>query len=176
MSDVNRVYLRPAADDTSDLAFLCALYASTRAEELAPVPWPDEVKAAFLRSQFEAQHAHYHQHYAGANFDVIMLDDAPHGGVPIGRLYVHRTPGEFRLMDIALLPEYRNQGIGSALIEAVLAEADAAGVFVGLHVERFNPAYRLYSRLGFVDVEDREVYVYMTRPVATRPTGGSHHG
>lgn len=164
MSDVNRIHLRPATDDAGDLAFLCALYASTRAEELAPVPWPDDVKTAFLRSQFEAQHVHYHQHYAGANFDVIMLNKTP-----IGRLYVHRTPNEFRLMDIALLPEYRNQGIGSALIEAVLAEADAAGIFVGLHVERFNPAYRLYTRMGFVEVEDREVYVYMTRPVATRP-------
>lgn len=163
MINIKAVHRRPAQD--SDLAFLSQVYASTRAEELAPVPWPDDVKAAFLRSQFEAQHSHYHQHYADANFDVIMLDETP-----IGRLYVHRTSGEFRLMDIALLPEYRNQGIGSALIGALLAEADAKGVFVGLHVERFNPAHRLYIRFGFAEVEDREVYVYMTRPI-----GGSRH-
>ena len=57
-------------------------------------------------------------------------------------------------MDIALLPEYRGRGIGTALLEELLVEADATGRRVTIHVERFNPARRLYERLGFVEAGD----------------------
>ncbi|HEX6939117.1 MAG TPA: GNAT family N-acetyltransferase, partial [Longimicrobiales bacterium] len=66
--------------------------------------------------------------------------------------------------DIALLPEHRGRGIGTALLEALIAEADAAGKPVSIHVEQYNPARRLYARLGFREVEDLGVYVFMERP------------
>ena len=50
---------------------------------------------------FDAQHAYYQEHYAGAAFDVILVD-----GQPAGRLYVARESDEIRIIDIALLPEY----------------------------------------------------------------------
>lgn len=146
--------LRPARPD--DLEFLFRLYASTRTEELAPVPWSQEQKTTFLRQQFEAQDRHYRQHYAGAEFLVIELD-----GQPTGRLYRQRMPGEHRLMDIALLPQWRGQGLGSRLMREVLELAWQEGLPVRIHVEKFNPALRLYQRLGFRVLEDRGVYWFM---------------
>jgi ribosomal protein S18 acetylase RimI-like enzyme len=138
------------------------VYASTRAEELSVVPWDDAQKEAFLRQQFEAQDAWWRENYAAASFDVIAVD-----GEPVGRLYVHRGPSEIRIVDIALLPEHRGDGVGTLLLRDLLAEADAAGKSVTIHVERMNPALRLYERLGFSVAEDKGVYLFLERSPAT---------
>ena len=150
------VSLRPIRDD--DLDFLCRVYASTRMEELAGVPWTPEQKQVFLRFQFDAQHRYYQENYAGSTFDVVLVD-----GEPAGRLYVARWEKEIRIVDVAMLPEHRGRGIGSRLLAAVLAEGDEAGKPVSIHVEASNPARRLYERLGFRQVEDKGVYVLMRR-------------
>jgi ribosomal protein S18 acetylase RimI-like enzyme len=134
--------LRPVTPD--DRPFLERVYASTRSEELAAVPWTALQKAAFLRFQFDAQDHHYRLHYAQARFDVILAS-----GAPVGRLYVDRGDREIRLIDIALLPEHRGAGIGSALLAELIAEARRAQKPLSIHVERDNPAQRLYRRLGF---------------------------
>ncbi len=139
-----------------DDEFLCRVYASTRAEELAPVPWTPEEKNAFLRMQFNAQTKSYTENYRGAQFQIILVD-----GAPAGRLYVARWKKEIRIIDIALLPEYRNRGIGSQLLRDLLAEGQARGLPVTIHVERNNPALRLYTRLGFRPIQDKGVYLLM---------------
>lgn len=151
--------LRPITPD--DREFLYHLYASTREDELAPVPWSEEQKEAFLRQQFNAQHAWWTENYPGASFDLVLLD-----GEPIGRLYVDRWEREIRVVDIALLPGHRGSGIGTALLSRVFAEADRDGKAVSVHVEIFNPARRLYERLGFVEKADKGVYLLMERPPA----------
>jgi GNAT superfamily N-acetyltransferase len=148
------VAFRPIASD--DAPFLYRVYASTREEELRPVPWTAAEKDAFLHQQFQAQHTYYQEHYEGARFEVILRD-----GQPIGRLYVARWADEIRIVDIALLPEHRGAGIGSGVLRGLLAEAAAAGKPVRIHVERLNPARRLYERLGFLPVEDKGVYYLM---------------
>jgi ribosomal protein S18 acetylase RimI-like enzyme len=135
------------------------VYASTRAEELAVVPWDDAQKDAFLRMQFDAQDAWWRENYAEASFDVILAD-----GEPAGRLYVHRGPSEIRIVDIALLPEHRGGGIGTSLLRELFTEADESGKSVTIHVERMNPALRLYERLGFAVAEDKGVYLFLERP------------
>lgn len=155
--------LRPILD--SDLPFLAALYASTREEELRPVPWPDDAKAAFLASQFALQHDHYAKHYPGARYQVVQ-----HEGEDIGRLYWARMGSELRILDIALLPAWRGRGFGSCLMRALFGVADAEGCTVSIHVERNNPALELYRRLGFTLSEDRGVYLFLTRPA---PASGS---
>ena len=146
------------AAEPGERELLYRVYASTRTEELAVVPWDDVQKDAFLRMQFDAQDAWYREHYAGASFDVIVAD-----GKPAGRLYVNRGRSEIRIVDIALLPEYRGNGIGTSLLRNLLAEADAAGKRLTIHVERFNPALRLYERLGFSVAEDKGVYLLLER-------------
>jgi len=59
------------------------------------------------------------------------------------------------------LPDHRGAGIGGAILRSLLAEAAAAGKPVRIHVERLNPARRLYERLGFLPVADKGVYVMM---------------
>jgi ribosomal protein S18 acetylase RimI-like enzyme len=148
------IALRPIGPD--DQPFLCAVYASTREQELAMVPWDAAQKAAFVQMQFAAQHTYYQEHYASAAFDVVLVDSQA-----AGRLYVNRAGDELRIVDIALLPQWCNRGIGSALVAALQREAAAAGKPLRIHVERFNPALRLYERLGFRQIEDRGVYLFM---------------
>jgi GNAT superfamily N-acetyltransferase len=158
---------RPVADDDRD--FLFAVYASTRDDELAPVPWTMAEKRAFLRQQFDLQDRSYRAQFPDATFDVVL-----HAGRPVGRLYVVRAPDEIRVLDIALLPAARGAGLGSALLGAILAEARDAGKRVRLHVERFNPARRLYDRLGFATVGDAGVYLLLEwRPEAAPLTRAS---
>jgi ribosomal protein S18 acetylase RimI-like enzyme len=141
------VALRPMSD--ADFAFTAALYASTRTEELAPVPWPPEVKQAFLAQQHAAQHAHYQRHYRGMDAAIVERR-----GAAIGRLYLYDMPAEVRIVDISLMPEARGQGIGAALLRDLLAEAGPQGKIVSIHVEKNNPARSLYARLGFTIADD----------------------
>jgi len=150
----------------ADLPVLARIYASTRAEELAPVPWSDAEKAAFLDMQFRAQHAHYRQYYPEADWLMTMR-----GNENVGRLYLERLPSQHRIIDIALLPEYRGRGLGEALLRDLLDEAAAAGKPVSIHVEKLNPAMRLYRRLGFVTEEDKGIYDLMRW---TAPPSGAY--
>ena len=151
-----QIRLRPIT--MADMAFLFDVYASTRADEMAAVPWTDEQKQMFLRQQFGAQHAHYQKYFAGAEFSVIVVDEEP-----AGRLYVNRTADEFRIIDISLLPEHRGLGIGTTLLADVLRDASERGAPVRIHVLKGSPALELYGRLGFREVEDRDPYLFMER-------------
>jgi ribosomal protein S18 acetylase RimI-like enzyme len=149
--------LRPT--EPADRVLLLRLYASTREEELRPVDWPAERKAAFLEQQFDAQDRHYRERYPGASLDVVEVN-----GVAAGRLYVARWEREIRVMDIALLPEFRGRGIGTLLLRGVFEEGDRTRRAVSIHVERMNPALELYRRLGFALGEDKGVYLLLVRP------------
>lgn len=149
-----RITFRTETPD--DIEFLYSLYASTRAEEMKLVDWPDEQKAAFLRQQFDAQRAHYHAHYTAAEYSIILED-----ALPIGRLYVQKMAEDVRIMDIALLPEHRGRGIGGLLIRELLDDAATSGRSVSIHVEVFNPAIQLYERLGFRQIDTYGPYHLM---------------
>jgi ribosomal protein S18 acetylase RimI-like enzyme len=160
------ITLRPIQPE--DQAFLSRVYASTRMDELAPLGWELAQVEAFLHLQCTAQHTYYQQQCPEAAFDRILLHDQP-----IGRLYVARGEDELRMVDMALLPEHRHQGIGSALLEGILAEAAAACKPVRIHVEKCNPALRLYQRLGFHQLHDTGVYFLMEWSLdAHRPDRG----
>jgi ribosomal protein S18 acetylase RimI-like enzyme len=140
----------------ADLPLLARVYASTRSDELAATDWSDERKAAFLEAQFQAQHAHYQRYYPGADWLVTMLE-----GEDIGRLYIERWPSQHRIIDIAFLPAHRRRRFGEALLRDLMDEAAGAGKAVSIHVEKYNPAMRLYRRLGFATEEDKGVYDLM---------------
>lgn len=146
--------LRPITPE--DDSFLASLYASTRTQELAVTNWSDEEKGLFCRMQFNAQSAHYRENYPGASFQIIERE-----ATSIGRLYVARWETEIRIIDIALLPGHCGAGIGTKLLKKLQNEARAAGKKLSIHVEQFNPARRLYERLGFQQVEEKGVYLLM---------------
>jgi ribosomal protein S18 acetylase RimI-like enzyme len=152
-----KLTLRPSAEADRELLF--EIYASTRTEELAPVPWDDATKRAFLTQQFDAQDRYYKDFRPQAAYDVIVAD-----GRPAGRLYVDRGTDQILVMDIALLPEFRNRGIGTTLLRSLIDEANASDRTLAIHVEVNNPARSLYDRLGFRPAGEHGVYVLMERP------------
>jgi RimJ/RimL family protein N-acetyltransferase len=156
------VTLRPITD--ADMDFLHRLYGTTREEELKQVDWTPEQKAAFVAQQFHAQHQYWQENYTDTTWDLILRD-----GEPIGRLYVARWPEQIRIVDIALLPQHRGGGTGTQLIHGLFAEGDASGRKVSIHVEIFNPARRLYERMGFVQAGEHGVYLLMERQPAAVP-------
>jgi ribosomal protein S18 acetylase RimI-like enzyme len=141
------VTLRPACAD--DEGFLLALYASTRQDEMAAWGWPAAQQEIFLRLQYLALQQRYAAERDRSEHRIILRE-----GVPVGRILVIRSADEIRLADIALLPEQRSTGIGSALIGDLQEEAVRTGLPVRLHVTRDNRAARLYERLGFVVIGD----------------------
>ena len=147
---------------SDDMAFIERLYAGSRAEEMSRSGWPAEHIASFLSQQFHAQHAYYQAHYSDGELLIIELD-----GQAIGRLYMFWGPTTLNLIDITLLPEFQGRGIGSALIEAQLRRADQQGLKVELFVESYNPAQRLYGRLGFHVCGDSGVYLKLRRDACT---------
>ena len=154
LAQATALNLRPIID--LDQAFLYQVYASARLEEMALVNWSSDQVQAFLQMQFHAQHKAYTENYTQASFQIIEYDH-----VPIGRLYLARWVDEIRLMDIALLPEFRQRGFGTVLLRQVLAEAQQRHIPVRCHVEFNNPALHWYLREGFRQIEDRGVYLFL---------------
>jgi ribosomal protein S18 acetylase RimI-like enzyme len=148
------VHLEPASP--ADESFIYATFASTRTEELSPTGWSDEQKEQFLRMQFEAQRQSYLRDLPEAEYTVIRC-----GSAAVGRLIVERTPSEIHIVDIALLTQFRKQGIGSILMRRMLGEAEQTGKSVRLFVEKFNPALRWYERMGFEVVSTGPMYLEM---------------
>lgn len=146
--------LRPVTPP--DRPFLVRLYGSTRQDELANTDWTAEQKAEFVGHQFELRDRYYRAHYPGATLEVIEVD-----GRPVGRVYVHRRRSEIRLMDIAIIPESRGRGLGTAILQRLQAEAQRTTRPLTVHVEKFNSALELYRRLGFEAIEDRGVYLLL---------------
>lgn len=150
--------VRLRAATPADEPLLYAVYAASRAAELAQTDWNDDQRTAFVTMQHRAQAAAYRERHPDGRFLVI-----DHEGEGIGRLYLARLDGELRVLDIALLSEWCGRGIGTALMMDVFAEADRDAVIVSLHVEAWNPARVLYERLGFVEAGRNDVYLRMER-------------
>ena len=143
----NSLTMRPVRSGDED--FLFEVYASTRAEELAQVPWDSTQRENFLKMQFAAQQQDYKRCFPDGDHQVLLLEDRP-----IGRLYVARGDEEIRILDVALVPEHRNKGIGASLIMNLLDEAAQAKKPARVYVERLNPSIALFERLGFSRIED----------------------
>lgn len=143
------------------------VYASVREPELEASGLPREQWGAFIEHQFEAQSQAYAK-YPGTSFKVVLVD-----GEPAGRLIVARWPEELRVVDIALLPEFRGRGIGESLMREVIEEAEERGVKASIHVERLNPAQHLYTRLGFRMVSETGIYLLLERPATAQANNAS---
>ncbi len=140
-----------------DRDFLETLYIAVRWPELEATGWEEEAKLAFLRDQFALQDRHYAEHYTDAEFLILEKQ-----GLLLGRLYLFRGGSDIRIVDISLLPDARNTGLGTALLLGVQGEARQTGRSVSIHVEKFNPAQRLYRRLGFTEAGGDGPYWLMT--------------
>ena len=149
------VSLRSVTD--ADREFLIAVYGSTREKELNQVAWEEGQKEAFVRWQFERQDEEYRQRFPNARYDVVLVD-----GAPAGRIWVGQDDKQIRLLDIALLTEFQNRGVGTYLIRRLMAEAAQSNKVLRHMVFVLNDnAHRFYERLGFVVIEDLGGYKHM---------------
>jgi GNAT superfamily N-acetyltransferase len=149
------VSLRPVSD--ADQEFLIGVYASTRAAELAQVDWDDSQKDAFIRWQFAMQKQEYDARYPNARYEVILVDDQP-----AGRIWIGMDDTQIRLLEIGLLTEFQNRGVGAYLLRQLIDEAKRAQKPLRHMVFMLNDnAHRFYERLGFVTIEDVGGYKHM---------------
>jgi len=140
-----------------DESFLFDVYAGTRSEEIAAWGWDALQQQAFLRMQFDMQRRSYAMQYGNMDHYIISRD-----GERMGQLRVVRNGGEILLVDIALLPEFRNAGHGTTIIKSLQQEAADAGVPLVLSALAHSAARKLYERLGFQAVEEHGMHVRMT--------------
>lgn len=145
------VSFRPETAD--DEAFLYALYASTREEELNATGWDEGTRQAFLRMQFNAQRRGYRDMFPDARFLIILC-----GNARSGRMVVNHAGDEIRLVDIALLPAFQNQGLGARLVGGLIAEAKESGKPVRVSVFKPSRAAVFYQRLGFAKTGEAGLY------------------
>ena len=147
--------LRPVTD--KDEKFLLSVYAGTRAEELAQVEWEPGQQEAFLKWQFDMQRREYDARFPDAEYRVILIDDQP-----AGRIWIGRDAEQIRLLDIALLSEFRNRGAGTLLLRRLIDESNETGkVLRHMVFVLNNNAHRFYERLGFVIIEEFGAYKHM---------------
>src|ERR1041385_2094236 len=155
LPDGGTVELRPVAESDED--FLVKVYASTREDELAQTAWTEDHKETFLRWQLGLQRREYESRLPDGEYRVILVDQQP-----AGRIWVGADEEQIRLLDIALLPDFQNRGVGTVLVEQLKNEAQHVGkplrhmVFV-----LNNNADRFYLRLGFKKIEDFGAYKHM---------------
>jgi ribosomal protein S18 acetylase RimI-like enzyme len=152
------VSLRPVTHEDEDL--LLKIYAATREDEMQQaVGWTSEQKEGFLRWQLQLQREDYERRFPVADYRIILFE-----GEPAGRLWVGRTSEQIRLLDIAILPEFRNHKIGTYLLRNLIEESERAGIPLRHMIFKLNTeALRFYERLGFRLIEDDRMYLLMER-------------
>jgi ribosomal protein S18 acetylase RimI-like enzyme len=160
-----KISLQPASARDDDFLFL--VYANTRKDEMASWGWSTAEQASFIRMQYDMRKRGYAASYPSAESAVISI-----GEVPAGSLIIFRGSDEIRLVDIALLPEFRGRGLGGEVIRMLISEAAHAGSRLRLSVLRSNRATHLYERLGFISTGGDTMYCEME----CRPTESENSG
>jgi GNAT superfamily N-acetyltransferase len=140
----------------ADRQFLARLYEDTRRQEISAWGWPTEQQEQFLRTQFDAQYRWYRAGFPDASDRIICAEEAA-----VGRILTALESGGMRLIDIALLEEHRNRGIGGKLLCQLQQDCTTRGCALCLQVLQGNPAIRLYQRLGFERSGMDPMYVQM---------------
>lgn len=163
------IVLTPAG--SGDSAALMDLFCRVRGHDLGAAAWPEAIRDTTLRLQYEAQCRGYLERWPAAS--TMFLTRA---GEHVGWIIVDRSGPALHVVDVALVPEVRGQGLGREALRPFLDEAAHAGRPVTLTVQRTNmPATKLYSRLGFQPIGGDDLHLYLERrppappPMATAP-------
>lgn len=139
-----KIAMRPVKlpDDES---FLKQVYFGTRTEDAAAlsVLGAEQVQH-LLEMQYKAQILQYAQDFPNAVYSVILFNEKQ-----VGRLITSENEQEICGVDLAILPEFRNQGIGTNVLYNFLIKksAETNRIFT-FQVLKTNRAIKLYDRLG----------------------------
>ncbi len=110
---------------------------------------PENELNNLLEFQFQAQNLDYEKNYPQASNDVILYKNEP-----AGRLIISTEDNDLHLIDIAVLSEFRGRGIGTKILQWLFEQSRRTKLPIRFYVEKINPAFRLYERLGFKTVAD----------------------
>ncbi|GMK42806.1 hypothetical protein PCCS19_58660 [Paenibacillus sp. CCS19] len=136
--------------------FLKYVYEAVRREEVAAWGWDENAARSFIQMQYNMQQRSYEMQYPESVLYVIWVEH-----IQAGKLHVTDRTESLTLVDIALLPQFQRQGIGTKLVLGLQQIAKQAGKPIRLTAAARSPAERLYARLGFEVVEGNEVQVRM---------------
>lgn len=142
------VHVRPETSD--DQPFLYELFRGHVTAELAGLLLDPSTREGLIRMQFAAQTKSYRAGFPDARFDILER-----AGAPVGRMVVDagNATEPACIVDFALLPACRGQGLGSAILAAVLDRLAPAGRPVRCKVLAHNePSIRMCRRVGFTEI------------------------
>jgi GNAT superfamily N-acetyltransferase len=139
-----------------DSKFLLILYKSSRGEDLRGLGWDEQRISEFLDMQYAAQQRFHATEYKKA-IDQIVL----RGSEPVGRVTFEPREHEIRCVEVALMPEHRNAGIGTRLIRELQTEAKRQKKPLRLQVIRFSRSVSLFERLGFQRISETGTHFQM---------------
>ena len=141
------ISLRPAQD--GDEPFLKRVHTVRGIGSSRRCSRPDEAELyhKVMAQQYDSQHRFYFANYDTAHYGIIQWTDQP-----IGRLYVDYRDDEVRVLEIAILPDYRGRGIGRIVMTGLCLEAAMRRKPVRLCVHYLSRAQRFYRQLGFREI------------------------
>lgn len=134
-----RIRLAEPADEET----LFAVFASSREREMEPMMLPPEMKEHMLRLQYDGQLGSYGHTFPDSRIWVLEME-----GMTAGRLVLEYRRDEIWVVDIAILPDHRNAGLGGAILRRLMDQATASGRILRGSVSPYNPARALYRRMG----------------------------
>jgi len=138
--------------DENDSDFLFKLFGEIKIAELNAGSWPQQMQDQLIQMQFTAFEQSVKNEYPFSE-DYIILHDSERAG----RLQINKEVDHIRVINISLLPAYRNKGIGSGILKKIIQEAESANKPVLLEVDKVNTAVNLYRRLRFEVYEENEI-------------------
>jgi GNAT superfamily N-acetyltransferase len=148
-----------------DIPLLFALFCSTKSIELAPLGFSPDQLAPLLQMQFSARQSSYASTFPNAVDMILCLAD----GTAVGRHLIDRQSDCYRSVDLAVLPEHRNRGIGAWAVHLVQQLAQAEGLPLRLRALQQDRAVHLYQRLGFTTIATDEISFEMEWRPANLP-------
>ena len=138
-------HLRPAT--ASDKPFLYSLHCVTMREPIQKIWGWDE---AWQRSDFE-------QRFGECDVSIIEAD-----GEDVGCLWLRSEPDVTFIADLQVnLPAMQGRGIGTSVLQGLVAHASARGIPVELAVLQINPRAKTVPDAGVQVIEDGDPFVHM---------------
>ena len=150
--NLNDVTTRPETNSEEDSAFMRRLFC--RLAQVQPLLQMGGQAELLIDMQLKSREQQYRAMYPGGSFELILAN-----GKPIGRLATDCSATPWSLIDIAILPEFRGQQIGTHFVGKLLESAENSRTEVRASVHADNlQARRLWLSLGFQVTEERLDY------------------
>jgi ribosomal protein S18 acetylase RimI-like enzyme len=138
------IHLRAATPGDRDFLFQ-VFTAAGPALELQFLP-ESPLRSQLLQTQFDGWRAGYSAQYGAGGLKIVE-----ESGVPFGYVWLYEEEEEQRIVDLAFAPAARGKGLGTTLVNRLVAAAHAVGKPMRASVAKSNDgSLRFNLRLGAV--------------------------